>query len=144
MSAISQSAIEMAIDEFIDLMRTPQPPDLQPLMRGLDRLILLAHDVEFDFDETEYPDPVTDNPQDTYRLANRWLESLMRGYPDDDTTPIDAIMDLSEIIDDFLGIQWRFRHTSKADALFEFQLGFQSHWGHHARSLLKTLHAWYW
>ena len=144
MNANTHTSVEMAIDNFIELMRTPQPADLQPLMRGLDGLILLAHDVEFDFDEAEYPDPVTDNPHDTYTLANRWLENLLKGYPESDPRPIDAIMDLSEILDDFLKIQWRFRHTSKADALFEFRFGFQSHWGHHARSLLKTLHFWCW
>jgi hypothetical protein len=52
--------------------------------------------------------------------------------------------DLAELADDMEAIHWRFQHTSEADALFHYQLGFYSHWGHHLRSLQMALHEWYW
>lgn len=69
---------------------------------------------------------------------------MQQGWRDGDKNALNAVEDLSELIDDMEEFQWRFNNTSEADALFYYELGFMSHWGYHLRSLQKSLHEWYW
>ena len=131
--------IAAAIDRFLVLVRqaTAETADHGKLITSLDELAWLAHSVKDEFDETEYDDPPESDSRATFLIARTWLPSDIEG-------DIEAVEDLSGILDDLEEIRWRFDRTSEADALFHFKLGFQSHWGHHLRSLQKIIHEWYW
>lgn len=130
--------VAAAIDRFLVLTEeaTLTTADHGKLIALLDELAWLAHTIEFAFDETEYDDPPEPNLHRSVEIARVWVPA---GIEEN----VIAVDDLSGILDDLSEIRWRFDHTSEADALFYFQLGFQSHWGHHLRSLQKILHEWY-
>ncbi|WP_295452061.1 hypothetical protein [uncultured Thiodictyon sp.] len=141
-----QSAVAIAIGDFLRVFHTESASDegLAHLIEVLDRLAWLAHGVKYEFDERDYPEPTPFDRRTSLVIADQWLRGMRQ--PDEKSTfmATDAIMDLSEIVDDMTEISWRFQNTSSADALFHYQLGFYSHWGHHLRSLQKSIHNWYW
>jgi hypothetical protein len=121
---------------------------LEPLIRVLDELAWLAHQIrreetECD-DEPDIEEPSRDHWRDSVRKAAAWVGHVRA----DDRAGREEIVcpevDLSEIIDDLEMVQWRFRSTSEADALFHDELGFMTHWGHHLRTVQWALHAWCW
>lgn len=138
------SEIRNAIDDFLLLVWSPAdtPRDVGQLIQSLDRLAYLAHGIEYEFDGVDYPPPPGPRYAQTFSQAETWLKKLLQGTEEDRYAA--AVDDLAGIIDDLEEIGWRFRNTSEADALCEFELGFQTHWGHHLRSLQHILHDWYW
>ncbi|CRI63687.1 hypothetical protein THIOKS11450003 [Thiocapsa sp. KS1] len=139
-----------AVDRFLALMdaEPSASPDLEPLIRTLDEMAWLAHQIRQE--ETEGDDqpnsdePVRDHWTASTRKAAAWVGhvgSVDRADCEKFECPVS---DLSEIIDDLGLIQWRFRSTSEADVLFHYKLGFMTHWGHHLRRAQSALHAWYW
>ena len=118
------------------------------MIRVLDELAWLAHQIRHEEtagdDEPSYEEPVRDHWTASTRKAAAWVGHV----GSDDRADCERIEcpapDLSEIIDDLALIQWRFRSTSEADALFHYKLGFMTHWGHHLRRVQRALHAWYW
>jgi hypothetical protein len=140
------SEVAIAVDHFLRVFHTEFTCEggLAHLIEILDKLAWLAHGVRYEFDEREYPDPTSFDRRVSVRIADQWLRGMRQPETESNFMATDAIMDLSEIVDDMTEIAWRFHSTSSADALFYFQLGFYSHWGHHLRSLQKALHDWYW
>jgi len=133
--------VAAAIDRFVVLAEgaATMTADHGKMIALLDELAWLAHTIELAelaFDETEYDDPPESNLRRSNEIARVWIPA---GIEERDG----AVDDLSGILDDLIEIRWRFDHTSEADALFYFQIGFWSHWGHHLRSLQKILHDWY-
>jgi hypothetical protein len=56
-----------------------------------------------------------------------------------------ATSDLAEIAADLINVLWLFENASENDAIFDFRLGYQTHWGRHAHELrvyLHTMGAW--
>lgn len=51
----------------------------------------------------------------------------------------DAVDDLADVIIELRDVEWRFEHTSEADALWTLENGFRTHWAAHARWLQVSL-----
>jgi hypothetical protein len=68
-------------------------------------------------------------------------EPIAKAFPELDTPPdtTNAIDHLTHIAMDLRELLARARE-SEADALFNFRLLFESHWGHHLRELQLLLH----
>jgi hypothetical protein len=47
----------------------------------------------------------------------------------------DALDDITDIVRDFRRILWCYDHTSEADAVWHFRIGYMSHWARHVRDL---------
>lgn len=128
------------IHRLLDL--TNQPPqgqnDIDQLVALLDELAFLSHRIAYEFDETEYSDPPEKDLHAYLRIAQAWVPKEVGEFP------LDATVDLAELLMDMADLKWRFDHTSEDDALFYFELGYRSHWGHHLRGLQKSLHEWLW
>ncbi|MBE2190075.1 MAG: hypothetical protein IAE98_11455 [Candidatus Kapabacteria bacterium] len=139
------SKIKIAVKKLLDLaiIGPSKTNDIGKLAIVLDELAWLSHRIQLNFDETEYPEPPRFDSSETYTYASKWIPN---DNDDSESSYLAfiAAMDFSEIIDDFRVIEWRFNNTSESDALFHYQLGYQSHWGHHMRSLQKFIHNWYW
>ena len=140
LAAGSCSEIRNAVEDFLRLVWTPGDarPDLLPLIRALDRLAWLACGCKFDFDDACYPEPPARMNSRAFSQAEVWLQRFRSGVADDHYAI--AVDNLAGIINDLEAVAWRFENTSAADALFDFELGFQSHWGRHLRSLQLFLH----
>lgn len=139
--------IATAVDKFLSLVKgePSSVTDIGRLIESLDELAWQAHRIRFESDETEYVEPITSDPPVRWRKAESWLRGMQEGCSGDgEMLYAVAVDDLSELIADMEEVQWRFNNTSEADALFHYQLGFQTHWGQHLRSLQKSLHDWYW
>ena len=126
---------------------------IQKLILSLDELALVSHEVDFTFDERDYPEPPKNDYKIEYDNIGRLFPSL--GYYNivlDISDEIgqgtlgvgDAIDDVVGIASDLREILWRFENTSQDDALFHFQLLFRSHWGMHLRTLQLYLYDFSW
>lgn len=112
------------------------------LVQSLDRLAAAVHDVRYEFDGAEYPDA----PSFGYGAARALALSR---FPDfgpysvpasmlPGTTELilgDAVDDLADLIIELRAVEWRFVHTSEADALWHLENGFRMHWVAHVRWL---------
>jgi len=144
--------ISQLIEKFIQVsmgFSHDDPTRIDTLVLVLDQLVIEAQRVEFVFDESDYDDP----PDFSY---NKIREVVAPQFPDFglyNTVPHvsdrigqtefgigDAIDDIVDILLDLKRVEWRFRNTSLADALFDFQLSFRGHWGRHARDLQLYIH----
>ncbi|WP_295402254.1 hypothetical protein [uncultured Thiocystis sp.] len=149
-SVVGSHPVADAVDRFLVLMDTEPsaPPDLEPLIRALDELAWLAHQIRREETECDDEPDVEEPSRDDWRASFRKAAAWVRQVRADDRAGREEIVcpevDLSEIIDDLELIQWRFRSTSEADALFHYELGFMTHWGHHLRTVQWALHAWCW
>jgi hypothetical protein len=118
------------------------------LEKNLVKIYSLYFDIEFKFDETDYPDlhkteyadirqNVTSNFKDFgfYKAVSdiEDIENL------NDNTIGDALDDLTDIIRDLLEIKWRIENNSLADGLWFFELTFYSHTQQHILDLLKYM-----
>lgn len=112
------------------------------LVQALDRLVAAVHEVRFEFDDAEYPDA----PEFAYQEARALVGSR---FPEFGPYPVpasmrpgttelvlgDSIDDLADLIIELRDVEWRFEHTSEADALWHFENGFHMHWAAHIRWL---------
>ncbi len=118
------------------------------LERHLVKIYDLYFDIEYKFDETDFPD--VDKSQFSNLRQN--VESNFKDYGfyktildinniDNlkDNTIGDAIDDLSDIIADILEIKWRIENNSLADGLWFFELIFYSHTQQHILNLLNFM-----
>jgi hypothetical protein len=118
------------------------------LERHLVKIYDLYFDIEYKFDETDFPD--VDKSQFSNLRQN--VESNFKDYGfyktildinniDNlkDNTIGDAIDDLSDIIADLLEIRWRIENNSLADGLWFFELIFYSHTQQHILNLLNFM-----
>jgi hypothetical protein len=118
------------------------------LEKNLVKIYSLYFDIEFKFDETNYPDldkteyadirqNVTSNFKDFgfYKRVSdiEDIDNL------NDNTIGDALDDLTDIIRDLLEIKWRIENNSLADGLWFFELTFYSHTQQHILDLLKYM-----
>ena len=118
------------------------------LEKNLVKIYSLYFDIEFKFDETDYPDldkteyadirqNVTSNFEDFgfYKTVSdiEDIDNL------NDNTIGGALDDLTDIIRDLLEIKWRIENNSLADGLWFFELTFYSHTQQHILDLLKYM-----
>ncbi len=118
------------------------------LERHLVKIYDIYFDIEFTFDETEYPDfdkselldirqTVTSNFQD-FGLYKTTIDINDIDNLKDNAIG-DAIDDLTDIINDLLEIKWRIENNSLADGLWFFELIFYSHTQQHILDLLSFM-----
>jgi hypothetical protein len=62
--------------------------------------------------------------------------------PTEEPTIGDIADDIADIFHDVRNGLWHFDAGRVADAVWEWAFGFQSHWGRHASSAIRTLHAY--
>jgi hypothetical protein len=126
---------------------------IEALEAALDQLAACVHAVGFEFDDGQYQEPPTKDPAVRYQqVAERYPAFGLYNTPLDISEKAgatelavgDAVSDLAEICEDLEEVLWRFGHTSEADALFHFQLGYRSHWGRHLRELQLYVHDLHW
>lgn len=121
-----------AVREVLSLFEQPASDDLEPrLVRALDRLVAAVHDVRFEFDDAEYPEaPELAYAEARPLVSSRFPEfgpytvpaSMLPG-----TTELvlgDSIDDLADLIIELRAVEWRFEHTSEADALWPSRTAF--------------------
>lgn len=129
----------------LNLTTTDKEKELE---KNLVKIYSLYFDIEFKFDETDYPDldkteyadirqNVTSNFEDFgfYKTVSdiEDIDNL------NDNTIGDALDDLTDIIRDLLEIKWRIENNSLADGLWFFELTFYSHTQQHILDLLKYM-----
>ena len=140
------------IEKFVQIASETWPEDVsrvQALILVLDQLTTEVQTVEYDYDETDYDDP----PGLAYDSLRNQIAPLFPEFGFYNTVIHvseqvgqtefgvgDAIDDLADILSDLKEVEWRYRNTSVADALFHFQLTYRNHWGRHARDLQLYMH----
>ncbi|MCG8336262.1 MAG: DUF5063 domain-containing protein [Proteobacteria bacterium] len=147
--------IENTIKHFLEFAQNEESPleDLGELITILDSLAHLANSINFEFDETEYPEaPDTDFKLVREKVEKRFPNLGFYNTPVEVSDKIsetelsvgDAIEDITDIVGDLLEVIWYFENTSRNDALWHFQVSFRSHWGRHLRELQLYLHDKWW
>jgi hypothetical protein len=146
--------IQTEINTFLDLVlqRDSKLENLSELISALDKLAISTHQIEFEFDDTDY----LDNSNFEYseirkKVENRFPDlglynialDVCDRVGDTQIGTADAIDDITDITLDLLTIRWRFENTSKNDALWHYELLFRTHWGRHLRNLQLYLHDLY-
>jgi hypothetical protein len=116
----------------------------ETLLPVLDHLAFAQQFVRFTFDPTDYPDlPRRDQAAFRDAISRRFPTYGYYNLPEFVTTEIaeskcvvaDAIDDILDIGNDLLDVEWRWSHTSEADALWHFQNSYSTHWQAHMRGL---------
>lgn len=115
------------------------------LERNLVKIYSLYFDIEYKFDETDYPDfdksqlpHIRQNVENNFKDFGLYKTVLDIKDIDNlkDNAIGDAIDDLTDIIIDLLEIKWRIENNSLADGLWYFQLVFYGHTQQHILDLL--------
>lgn len=131
---------------------------LQPNLNVIDKEKLLEKDlvkiynlyfeIEYKFDETEYPNfdkgnlpNIRQNIENNFKDFGFYKTIFNINDIDNlkDNTIGDAIDDLSDITLDLLEIKWRIENNSLADGLWYFQFIFYGHTQQHILDLLNYL-----
>jgi hypothetical protein len=118
------------------------------LERQLVKIYDLYFDIEYKFDETDFPDfDKSQLPDIRQNVASNFKDfgfyKLIIDINDIDNLKDnaigDAIDDLSDIITDLLEIKWRIENNSLADGLWFFQFTFYAHTQQHILDLLNFI-----
>lgn len=118
------------------------------LEKDLLKIYNLYFDIEYKFDETEYPifdkgklPNIRQNIENNFKDFGFYKTILDINDIDNlkDNTIGDAIDDLSDITLDLLEIKWRIENNSLADGLCYFQFIFYGHTQQHILDLLNYL-----
>jgi hypothetical protein len=118
------------------------------LERHLVKIYDLYFDLEYKFDETDFPDfdksqlpDIRQNVESNFKDYGFYKTILDITDIDNlkDNAIGDAIDDLSDIITDLLEIKWRIENNSLADGLWFFELTFYSHTQQHIIDLLNFM-----
>ena len=118
------------------------------LEKNLVKIYNLYFDIEFEFDETDYPD----FDKSEYSIVRQNIVSNFKDFGlyktvidindlDNlhDNCIGDAVDDLTDIILDLLEIKWRIETNSLADGLWYFELAFYTHTQQHILDLLNFM-----
>ena len=118
------------------------------LERHLVKIYDLYFDIEYKFDETDFPDfdksqlpDIRQNVTSNFTDFGFYKTILDINDIDNlkDNAIGDAIDDLSDIIADLLEIKWRIENNNLADGLWFFELIFYSHTQQHILDLLNFM-----
>lgn len=118
------------------------------LERHLVKIYNLYFDIEYKYDETNFPDfensqlpDIRQNVTNNFKDFGFYKTILDINELDNlsDHAMGDAIDDLSDIISDLLEIKWRIENNSLSDGLWFFELTFYSHTQQHILDLLNFM-----
>ena len=118
------------------------------LERNLVKIYDLYFDIEYKFDETEFPNfdksqlsDIRQNVESNFKDYGYYktILDINNLYKLTDNAIGDAIDDLSDIIIDLLEIKWRIENNSLSDGLWFFELIFHSHTQQHILDLLNYM-----
>lgn len=118
------------------------------LERNLVKIYNLYFDIEYKFDETDFPDfdksqfpDIRKNIESNFQDYGYYKTILDINDIDNlkDNAIGDAIDDLSDIVADLIEIKWRMENNSLADGLWFFELTFHSHTQQHILDLLNYM-----
>ena len=118
------------------------------LERHLVKIYDLYFDIEYEFDETDFPDfdkstlpDIRQNVASNFKDFGFYKTFLDINVIDNlkDHAIGDAIDDLSDIITDLLEIKWRIENNNLADGLWFFQFTFYGHTQQHILDLLNFM-----
>lgn len=110
----------------------------------LDRLALVSHYIDYNFDNKDYPEaPEQDEKALRQLIVSRFPNFGYYNSPEEFTSNIsetkvavgDAIDDILDITKELKDVMWCWQTTSIDDALWHFKNGFDTHWGLHLREL---------
>lgn len=143
---MDRNEIYKTIRGFLSLFETESDVESsqEKLTLALDRLALAYNFVEYEFDETNYPDAprkdynelraIASNLFPTYGFYNVVNNlSVNVGLPSEAVG--DAIDDIVDIAKDLYEVEWLWENTTEDNALWQFSFGYTSHWGEHLRWL---------
>ena len=118
------------------------------LETNLVKIYSLYFDIEFKFDETNYPEFDKTKYADIRQIVTSSFKDFgfYKTVSDindidnlNENTIADALDDLTDIILDLLEIKWRIENNSLADGLWFFELTFYSHTQQHILDLLNYM-----
>jgi hypothetical protein len=118
------------------------------LERHLVKIYDLYFDIEYEFDENDYPEfDKSQLPDIRSNITSNFIDfgfykTVLDIYDFvnlKDSALGDAIDDLSDIIIDLLEVKWRIQNNSLADGLWFFELIFHSHTQQHIIDLLNFM-----
>ena len=118
------------------------------LEESLVQLYSIYFEINYEFDETEFPDfDRSILPDIQKNIASNFPDyglyhSIINHHKIDAKPEYavgDAIDDLADIIIDLLEVKWSFQNNSERDASWHFELSFQSHMQWHLLSLLTYI-----
>lgn len=118
------------------------------LERNLVKIYDLYFDIEYKFDERDFPDfdksqlpDIRQNVESNFKDYGFYKTILDINDIDNlkENAIGDAIDDLTDIITDLLEIKWRIENNSLADGLWYFQLIFYGHTQQHILDLLNYM-----
>ncbi len=118
------------------------------LERHLVKIYDLYFDIDYKFDETDFPDfdksqlpDIRQNVATNFKDFGFYKTILDINDIDNikDNAIGDALDDLSDIITDLLEIKWRIENNSLADGLWFYQLTFYGHTQQHILDLLNFM-----
>ena len=118
------------------------------LERNLVKVYDLYFNIEYKFDEADFPDfdkkqfpDIRQNVESNFKDFGLYKTVLDINDLDnlEDAAIGDAIDDLSDIIIDLLEVKWRIENNSLADGLWFFELTFYSHTQQHILGLLNFM-----
>ena len=139
-----KSDIKSLIQQFIEFVTTPGDKTDEQMLEFLDRIFSAVHTLEYEFDETEHPDPPDVNAAELRKTIEKiFPEYGLYNLPEHTLEKIgkagcvvgDAIDDLVDACSDMLDVIWCWNHNSPEDGLFYFHNGYLTHWGLHLRDL---------
>jgi len=150
---MSDRAIELLVRDYLALIREGLPTRARnesELSRLLDDLAARQHDVTVAFDDGDDPDP----PDWPYAERRALAQERFPGYGyynlvspvaekvgEAEVVVGDAIDDIADIAGDLAVVEWCWSHTTRADALWNFEFSYRTHWGQHLRALQLYLHS---
>ena len=118
------------------------------LERNFMRIYNLYFDIEFEFDETDFPDyekgkypNIRKNVESNFKDFGLYKTVIDINNIDNlkENSISDAVDDLTDIIIDLLEIKWRIETNSLEDGLWYFELIFYSHTQQHILNLLNFI-----
>ena len=149
---MSRDDIHGVVLEYVDLIENGKEDaeeNLKALEVILDKLALARHFIDYNFDETNYPDEPRRDYAHLRELAQKRFPDFgfynIPNYVTDNIVESeihlgDALDDATDIAIDLYEVDWRWKNNSPDDALFHFEILYDGHWGTHLRELQFYIH----
>jgi len=138
------------IDEIVKYGLQPNLTEVdkeKSLAKSLVKIYNLYFDIEYEFDETDYPDfdgekylNIRQNVESNFKDFGFYKIVLeINDMVNDEIGIGDAVDDLNDIIKDLLEVKWRIENNSLNDGLWFFNFIFNAHTEKHIIDLLNFI-----